>query len=101
MLQCNSWCYEECAGTTKSRDLCVEAVIKPLKTSLKELAVLQDSLLKWPKFHFVLNLKFEQNIALLFSFTLRNSFLRELLVELKLNSPHPSFSFCSNIDLKI
>jgi hypothetical protein len=67
------------AGVTKSvreqlqsRDLCVETVIKPLKTCLIELAVLQDNLLIWPKLHFLLNLKFEQNITLLFSFTLRN-----------------------------
>jgi hypothetical protein len=64
-VQCNSWCDEECAGATKSRDLCVEAVIKPLKTCLNELAVLQDNLLKWSKFNYALYLKFEQNIALL------------------------------------
>jgi hypothetical protein len=27
----NSWCHEECVGATKSRDLCVETVIKALK----------------------------------------------------------------------
>jgi hypothetical protein len=73
-VQCNSWCHEGSAGATKSRDLRVEAVIKPLKICLKELAVLQDNLLKWSKLHFVLNLKFEQNITLIFSFDLRNSF---------------------------
>jgi hypothetical protein len=30
-MQCNSWCHEESAGATKSRDSCVETVIKPLK----------------------------------------------------------------------
>jgi hypothetical protein len=53
----------------------VEAVIKALKTCLKEQAVLQDNLLIWPKLHFLLNLRFEQNITLLFSFTLFNKFL--------------------------
>jgi hypothetical protein len=50
------------AGVTKnvqeqlqSRDLCVEAVIKALKNMPKELAVLQDNLLIWPKLHFLLN----------------------------------------------
>jgi hypothetical protein len=71
-MQCNSRCHEESVGATKSRDLCVEAVIKPLKNMRKKPAVLQDNLLKWPKLHFVLNLKFEQNVTLLFSFVLRN-----------------------------
>jgi hypothetical protein len=74
-VQSNSWCHELCAGATKLRDLCVETVIKPLKNMPKRTDPLQDNLLKWPKLHFILNLKFKENITLLFSFTLRNSFV--------------------------
>jgi hypothetical protein len=72
-VQCNSWCHEECAGATKSKDLCVEALIKPLKNMRKRTGHI--NLLKWPKLNFVLDLKFEQNIVLLLSFTVRKSFV--------------------------
>jgi hypothetical protein len=47
----------------ESRDLCVKSVIKPRKKCLKELVVLQDNIVKWPKLHFILILKLEPNIT--------------------------------------
>jgi hypothetical protein len=45
----------------------------------KELAVQQKGNLKWPKLRIIINSNFEQNITLLFLFTVCNSFVRELL----------------------
>jgi hypothetical protein len=52
-----------------------ETVIITSKHILEELDVLHDNLLKLPKLYFVLNLKSEKNISLLFSFIHCKSFL--------------------------
>lgn len=59
----------------KSRDFSMETVIRTSIHLLKELDVLHDILLKLSKLCFVLNLKSDKNISLLFSFMYCKSFL--------------------------